>query len=134
MNHNPEMESFCKATLGTVTLYVNDYELSRDRRYNFQNRSGGGMYFTDNGAYPAYLKLKGYVMKSECTVPGVKLSEMMDNRTKFYFDLDGMYFQAARLKSYIAVSDMKSRAVKCEMVLCCDGGVYAVQDTSEVGQ
>ncbi len=134
MTHKPGKENLCTAVLDTVTLYVTDYELSRDRRYNFQNRSGSGMYFTDNGSYPAYLKLKGYVMKSECAQPCVEFNEMMDNSTVFYLDFDGMYFHAARLKSYNVVSDVKSKAVKCEIVLCCDSYITSLQDETEVGQ
>lgn len=120
MNHSPDNEKYCLAELGDIKLYVSSYELSRDRRYNFQNLAGTGMYFTDNGSFPAYLRLKGYVLRSECASPCVALNTLMNNNMRFFLNMDGIFFNAARLKSFSAVTDIKSQTVKCEVTLCCD--------------
>ena len=39
MNHSLDIEKYRVAELGDVRLYISSYELSRDRRYSFQNRS-----------------------------------------------------------------------------------------------
>lgn len=120
MNHSPDNEKYCLAQLGDIKLYVGSYELSRDRRYGFQNRADGKLYFTDNGSFPAYLKLKGHVLRSECASPCVAFNTLMDNNTRFFLTMDGIFFNAARLKSFSAVTDINSQIVRCEVTLCCD--------------
>lgn len=127
MNHSPDKEKHCIAQLGDIKLYVSSYELTRDRRYGFQNRADGKLYFTDNGPYPAYLKLKGYVLKSECASPCVAFNTLMDSNTRFFLTMDGMFFNAARLKSFTAVTDIKSQVVSCEVTLCCDSYINEME-------
>ena len=124
MNHSPDKEKYCPAQLGDIKLYVSSYELSRDRRYSFLNRADGELYFTDNGSYPAYLKLKGYVLRSECASPCVAFNTLMDNNTRFFLNMDGIFFNAARLKSFSAVTDINSQTVRCDVMLCCDSYIY----------
>lgn len=127
MNHSPDNEKYCLAQLGDIKIYVSSYELTRDRRYSFQNRSGSGLYFTDNGSYPAYLKLKGYVLRSECSSPCVAFNTLMDNNMRFFLAMDGIFFNAARLKSFSAATDIKSCKVKCEVMLCCDSYINEME-------
>lgn len=120
MNHSLDIEKYRVAELGDVRLYISSYELSRDRRYSFQNRSENSIYFTDNGSFPAYLKLKGIVLKSECPIPGVKLNQQMSNNIRYFLTADGIFYNAARLKTFSVVTDVNSELIKCEIVLCCD--------------
>lgn len=55
MNHSLDIEKYRVAELGDVRLYISSYELSRDRRYSFQNRSENSIYFTDNGSFPRHI-------------------------------------------------------------------------------
>lgn len=128
MNHSPDKEKYCIAQLEDIKLYVNSYELTRDRRYNFQNLAGSNMHFTDNGSFPAYLKLKGYVLRSECASPCVAFNTLMDNNTRFFLNMDGIFFNAARLKSFSAVTDINSQTVRCEAVLCCTSYITETED------
>lgn len=127
MNHSPDNEKYCLAQLGDIKLYVNSYELTRDRRYSFINRADNEMYFTDNGSYPAYLRLKGYVLRSECASPCVAFNTLMSNNMRFFLAMDGIFFNAARLKSFSAVTDIKSQIVRCEVLLCCDSYINEME-------
>lgn len=123
MNHNIDTKSYCLATLGTVKLYVDSYELSKDKRLNFQNLAQSGMYLRDNGPYPTYLKLKGIVLRSECARPGVLFHNAMNNAnivSNFSFSMDGITLTYARIKSFMTHTDTNSQYIKCEIVLCCD--------------
>lgn len=120
MNYSLDMDKYCLAELSGINLYVTSYEVTRDRRYNFQNKSQSGLYFTDNGSYPAYLKLKGFILKSECSSPCVVFNEHMDSNMHYFLTLDGIYFNAARLKTFSVITEKNSPVIKCEVLLCCD--------------
>jgi hypothetical protein len=118
MNHSLDIEKYRVAELGDVRLYISSYELSRDRR------------FTDNGSFPAYLKLKGIVLKSECPIPGVKLNQQMSNNIRYFLTADGIFYNAARLKTFSVVTDVNSELIKCEIVLCCDSYIEQAAEGS----
>lgn len=130
MNHRLDTKKYCLAQLGVIKLYVSSYEVSRDRRYAFHNCVNNDIYFSDNGSLPAYLKLKGYILKAECATPCVIFNQHMEVNMRYFLDMDGMFFNAARLKKYNVVTDTESQIIKCEMILCCDSTMTAI--TKEV--
>lgn len=131
MNYSLDADNFSVAELGTMKLYVTSYEVSRDRRYNFLNQSEVGVYLADNGPYPSYLKLKGFILKSECEYPCVIFNEHMEYNTRYFLNFDGMYFNAARLKTYSIVTENNSPVIKCEVILCCDSYIIRQEDREE---
>lgn len=121
MNHIINEDIPCPMIIGQVRVYAVSYEVSRDRRYSFQNRSLNGLYFTDNGAYPAYLKIKGFVLKSECSCPGVRFNEIVESNTSVDMVFDGIYYNQLKIKSYTVRNDPQSHKIECELTLCCSG-------------
>ena len=119
MEHSINYEKKVVAQLENVKIYVQSYEITRERKFSFMNCSGGGLYLTDNGTYPSYLKIKGTILRSECPLPSVELETYADNDMRFFLNMDGIYFNAAYLKSFSLVTDTGSDMVNCEVVLCC---------------
>lgn len=121
MNHSLDMEKQCTVNIGSATLYITSYEVTRDRRLSFNNCSVSKLHMTDNGAYPAYLKLNGYVMKSECPAPGAVFWELTENNSYISLTIENTFFYLTRIKKFSVDSDIDSGAVKCSLLLGCYG-------------
>ncbi len=131
MNYSLDTDNYCLAELGEMKVYVTSYEVFRDRRYSFFNQSEVGIYFSDNGSYPAYLKIKGFILKSECSSPCVLFNDHMDRNMRYFLILDGIYFNAARLKKYSVVTDKNSSVIECEVILCCDSYMNEITEETQ---
>ena len=69
-------------------------------------------------------------MKSECPIPGVKLNQQMSNNIRYFLTADGIFYNAARLKTFSVVTDVNSELIKCEIVLCCDSYIEQAAEGS----
>lgn len=118
MEHNINYNKNLVANLEDVKIYVSSYEVSQDRKFSFMNYSDGGFYMTDNGIYPSYVKIKGTILRSECSFPCVKFSGFANKNTRFFFNLDGMYFGTVYLKNYSITTKTGDEMIECEVVLC----------------
>ncbi len=113
------------ATVGDVRLHVTSYEVSRMRKYKFQNVSKGQAIVGDAGTLPVYLILKGKVLKTDGVDPECCFYNDMVNNIRYFLTVDRVFFNAARLESFRAVTDMNSQYIDCELKFMCDSYIEA---------
>lgn len=119
MEHSINTDKCITAQMEDVKIYVSSYEVTRERKFSFLNCSEGDMYMTDNGTYPAYLRLKGHILRSECKSPCVVFEQFANDNVQFFLNMDGIFFNAVKLKNYSLVTDTESDMIKCDIVFCC---------------
>lgn len=127
MDHSIDENKYSEVIVGDIKLYAESYEISRDRRYSFHNRSSNMLHFTDNGPYPAYIRVKGYILRSECETPALLLNWYMTDNTELDSNLENMFFNKLRIKKYSINAVPDSYRIDCEIVFYCEGSMVKIE-------
>lgn len=127
MNHSIDKNKYSEMNVGSIKLYAASYEISRDRRYTFYNRSSNMLYFTDNGPYPPYIKVKGYILRSECDTPALTLNMYMTGNTQLEGRIENMIFDKLRIKKYTVNAVPDSYKIDCEILFYCEGSMLKIE-------
>lgn len=127
MNHKIDEKKYSEVLVGDIKVYALSYEISRDRRYSFYNRSLNQMHFTDNGPYPTYIKVKGFVLRSECDIPSIPLDGYMTDNTELDMNIENIFFNKLRIRSYSVNAVPDSYKIDCEIVFYCEGSMVKIK-------
>lgn len=120
MDHALVLEQDCSVNISEITVYIDSYEISAEKKFLFQPMAVSGIRFSDLGRHPAILKIKGRILKSDGINPAVQFNKDMTNSSLFYLTLDNLYFNAARLKKFHIVTDTNSEFNQCCIEFYCD--------------
>lgn len=119
-------EQECSVTLSGITVWVDSYEVSAEKKFAFQPMAYSGIRFRELGRYPAVLKIKGRILKSDGTNPAVQLNTDMTNSTIFYITMDNLYFNHSQLRSFHIETETNSQFNQCSLEFYCDSYISGV--------
>ncbi|MGN1481276.1 hypothetical protein [Porcipelethomonas sp.] len=120
MNHQLVSDQKYSVAVGDITVYLDSFEISGEKKFSFQPMASSGIKFGELGRHPAILKIKGRILKSDGNNPAVKLNSDMTNNVRYFLSIGTLYFNAARLKKFRIVSDTDSQFTVCELEFYCD--------------
>jgi hypothetical protein len=130
MDYTLPSQRKCQTSIGSVTVYVDSYEISAERKFRFQTMASSGIKLCELGRNPALLKLKGRVKRSDGVNPAVKFNEDVTNPIYYFVTIDDVYFNAIRLKTFKTICNTDSEFIHCEFEFYCNSFISQAEGGS----
>lgn len=120
MEHRLVTDSRCSAVFGNVTVYIDSFEVTGEKKFTYQPTVSTGIYFSELGRYPVLVKIKGRIPRSAESFPAVDFDSGMRGNTRYTFTIGTVKFRNSRLKKYSISEQTNSQFDVCELELYCE--------------